>query len=101
MENTPGLPTGNSIQGRLNLVPLNANKKGIHCQHVACLWKCGQWDETLPHVINHCKSYSAAAVEGTMSSCGPGLRSRSRAILSGKIRLSEIIVFVRTCGGAN
>ncbi|GFV72775.1 uncharacterized protein TNCV_2333441 [Trichonephila clavipes] len=22
--------------------------------------KCGKWDETLPHVINHCKSYSAA-----------------------------------------
>ncbi|GFU59177.1 retrovirus-related Pol polyprotein from type-1 retrotransposable element R2 [Trichonephila clavipes] len=22
--------------------------------------KCGQWDETLPHVLNHCKSYSAA-----------------------------------------
>ncbi|GFY41228.1 retrovirus-related Pol polyprotein from type-1 retrotransposable element R2 [Trichonephila inaurata madagascariensis] len=46
-------------KARLNLVPLNANKKGPLPTLRACR-KCGQWDETLPHVINHCKSYSAA-----------------------------------------
>ncbi|GFY56669.1 retrovirus-related Pol polyprotein from type-2 retrotransposable element R2DM [Trichonephila inaurata madagascariensis] len=46
-------------KARLNLVPLNANKKGPLPTLRACR-KCGHWDETLPHVINHCKSYSAA-----------------------------------------
>ncbi|GFW64851.1 retrovirus-related Pol polyprotein from type-1 retrotransposable element R2 [Trichonephila clavipes] len=43
---------------RLNLVPLNANKRGPAPSLCACR-KCGKWDETLPHVINHCTSYSA------------------------------------------
>ncbi|GFT76709.1 retrovirus-related Pol polyprotein from type-1 retrotransposable element R2 [Trichonephila clavipes] len=46
-------------KARLNLVPLNANKKGPLPALRACR-KCGEWDETLPHVLNHCKSYSAA-----------------------------------------
>ncbi|GFV77836.1 uncharacterized protein TNCV_4674301 [Trichonephila clavipes] len=46
-------------KARLNLVPLNANKRGPQPSLRACR-KCGQWDETLPHVLNHCKSYSAA-----------------------------------------
>ncbi|GFY73421.1 retrovirus-related Pol polyprotein from type-1 retrotransposable element R2 [Trichonephila inaurata madagascariensis] len=46
-------------KARLNLVPLNANKKGP-LPTLRARRKCGQWDETLPHVINHCKSYSAA-----------------------------------------
>ncbi|GFR18774.1 uncharacterized protein TNCT_114971 [Trichonephila clavata] len=46
-------------KARLNLVPLNANKRGN--LPAACLCrKCGKFDETLPHVINHCPSYSAA-----------------------------------------
>ncbi|GFW78936.1 retrovirus-related Pol polyprotein from type-1 retrotransposable element R2 [Trichonephila clavipes] len=46
-------------KARLNLVPLNANKRGPAQSLRACR-KCGQWDETLPHVLNHCTSYSAA-----------------------------------------
>ncbi|GFW16073.1 retrovirus-related Pol polyprotein from type-1 retrotransposable element R2 [Trichonephila clavipes] len=46
-------------KARLNLIPLNACRKGPQPALRACR-KCGEWDETLPHVINHCKSYSAA-----------------------------------------
>ncbi|GFV21196.1 retrovirus-related Pol polyprotein from type-2 retrotransposable element R2DM [Trichonephila clavipes] len=46
-------------KARLNLVPLNAYRKGPQPSLRACR-KCGEWDETFLHVLNHCKSYSAA-----------------------------------------
>ncbi|GFU50716.1 retrovirus-related Pol polyprotein from type-1 retrotransposable element R2 [Trichonephila clavipes] len=45
-------------KARLNLVPLNAYRKGPQ-PSLRASRKCGEWDETLPHVLNHCKSYSA------------------------------------------
>ncbi|GFY62469.1 uncharacterized protein TNIN_308381 [Trichonephila inaurata madagascariensis] len=44
---------------RLNMVLFKANKRGILSAARACR-KYGKWDETLPHVINHCPSYSVA-----------------------------------------
>ncbi|GFQ99363.1 uncharacterized protein TNCT_733761 [Trichonephila clavata] len=46
-------------KARLNLVPLNANKVWNDSQAKLC-HRCGRWDETLPHVINHCRMHSAA-----------------------------------------
>ncbi|GFQ89968.1 retrovirus-related Pol polyprotein from type-1 retrotransposable element R2 [Trichonephila clavata] len=46
-------------KARLNLVPLNANKAWNDPQAKLCR-RCGRWDETLPHVINHCPIHSAA-----------------------------------------
>ncbi|GFQ91951.1 retrovirus-related Pol polyprotein from type-1 retrotransposable element R2 [Trichonephila clavata] len=46
-------------KARLNLVPLNANKTWKDPQEKLCR-RCGRWDETLPHVINHCPMHSAA-----------------------------------------
>ncbi|GFW62216.1 uncharacterized protein TNCV_4092771 [Trichonephila clavipes] len=46
-------------KARLGLVPLNGYKKWNDNIQKMCR-KCGQREETLPHVINHCKSYSAA-----------------------------------------
>ncbi|GFT90860.1 hypothetical protein TNCV_4488001 [Trichonephila clavipes] len=41
------------------LVPLNGYKVWNDNIKTICR-KCGQREETLPHIINHCKSYSAA-----------------------------------------
>ncbi|GFW78923.1 uncharacterized protein TNCV_3305221, partial [Trichonephila clavipes] len=46
-------------KARLNLVPLTGNKPWLPKEQRACR-RCGKWDETLPHVLNHCTSYSAA-----------------------------------------
>ncbi|GFR03041.1 retrovirus-related Pol polyprotein from type-1 retrotransposable element R2 [Trichonephila clavata] len=46
-------------KARLNLVPLNANKSWRDPQEKLCR-RCGRWEETLPHVINHCPMHSAA-----------------------------------------
>ncbi|GFQ73017.1 retrovirus-related Pol polyprotein from type-2 retrotransposable element R2DM [Trichonephila clavata] len=46
-------------KARLGLVPLNGYKHWTPRQQRLCR-KCGKWDETLPHVVNHCPSYSAA-----------------------------------------
>ncbi|GFY40356.1 uncharacterized protein TNIN_91281 [Trichonephila inaurata madagascariensis] len=60
MENTPGLPTGNSsTKARLNGSPSMLTKKGPLPTLRACR-KCGQWDRNATKMANHCKSYSAA-----------------------------------------
>ncbi|GFX60037.1 retrovirus-related Pol polyprotein from type-2 retrotransposable element R2DM [Trichonephila clavipes] len=46
-------------KARLNLDPLNDNKSWQPKELRACR-KCGKWDKTLPHVLNHCTLYSAA-----------------------------------------
>ncbi|GFR23248.1 retrovirus-related Pol polyprotein from type-1 retrotransposable element R2 [Trichonephila clavata] len=46
-------------RARLGLVPLNGYKYWAPRPQRLCR-KCGKWDETLPHVLNHCPSYSAA-----------------------------------------
>ncbi|GFT53760.1 retrovirus-related Pol polyprotein from type-1 retrotransposable element R2 [Trichonephila clavipes] len=46
-------------KARLNLTPLKGSKPWISGRQANCR-KCGKWDETLPHVLNHCKAYSAA-----------------------------------------
>ncbi|GFY56886.1 uncharacterized protein TNIN_354061 [Trichonephila inaurata madagascariensis] len=46
-------------KARLNLVPLNANKTWTPPERRLCR-RCGKWPETLPHVLNHCFSYSSA-----------------------------------------
>ncbi|GFY47893.1 retrovirus-related Pol polyprotein from type-1 retrotransposable element R2 [Trichonephila inaurata madagascariensis] len=46
-------------KARLNVTQLNGSKPWISGRQRKCR-KCGQWDENLPHVLNHCKSYSAA-----------------------------------------
>ncbi|GFT18732.1 retrovirus-related Pol polyprotein from type-1 retrotransposable element R2 [Trichonephila clavipes] len=46
-------------KARLNLTPLKGSKPWISGRQAKCR-KCGKWDETLPHVLNHCKAYSAA-----------------------------------------
>ena len=44
-------------RGRLNLLPLNAAKRGQNIDK-RCR-RCGRHDETLPHVLNHCMRHSA------------------------------------------
>ncbi|GFS56838.1 uncharacterized protein TNIN_500571 [Trichonephila inaurata madagascariensis] len=44
---------------RLNVTPLNGCKPWISGRQRKCR-KCGRWDKTLPHMLNHCPSYSAA-----------------------------------------
>lgn len=46
-------------RARLDCVPLNATKRWQHGGDKRCR-KCGYTLETLPHVVNHCQSYSAA-----------------------------------------
>ncbi|GFT76698.1 retrovirus-related Pol polyprotein from type-1 retrotransposable element R2 [Trichonephila clavipes] len=46
-------------KARLNLTALRGSKSWISGRNAKCR-KCGKWDETLPHVLNHCKAYSAA-----------------------------------------
>ncbi|GFU59181.1 retrovirus-related Pol polyprotein from type-1 retrotransposable element R2 [Trichonephila clavipes] len=46
-------------KARLNLTPLKGSKPWISGRQAKCR-KCGKWDETLSHVLNHCKAYSAA-----------------------------------------
>ncbi|GFT53715.1 retrovirus-related Pol polyprotein from type-1 retrotransposable element R2 [Trichonephila clavipes] len=36
------------------------HRRKVHQPSLRACRKCSQWDETLPHVLNHCKSYSAA-----------------------------------------
>ncbi|GFW64532.1 uncharacterized protein TNCV_3513541 [Trichonephila clavipes] len=76
---------------RLNLVPLNANKKGPVQSLRACR-RCGKWDETLPHVVNHCTSYADGTTPCKHAS-GPLWRSRARSCL--KTRLLTLTVCVR------
>ncbi|GFQ96461.1 uncharacterized protein TNCT_256171 [Trichonephila clavata] len=46
-------------KARLNLVPLNATKQWKDQQDKLCR-RCGKWEETLPHVLNHSPMHSAA-----------------------------------------
>ncbi|GFR01202.1 retrovirus-related Pol polyprotein from type-1 retrotransposable element R2 [Trichonephila clavata] len=46
-------------KARLNLTALNGSKHWLPADQKRCR-KCGKWEETLPHVINHCPAYSAA-----------------------------------------
>ncbi|GFX73661.1 uncharacterized protein TNCV_5025651 [Trichonephila clavipes] len=49
----------NNFKARLNLTPLNGSKPWIP-RDQRKYRRCGQWDETLPHVLNHCTLYSTA-----------------------------------------
>ncbi|GFU59198.1 retrovirus-related Pol polyprotein from type-2 retrotransposable element R2DM [Trichonephila clavipes] len=76
-------------------------------------WRCGKWDETLPHVLNHCTSYSAAwqlrhnailarirtavAYKGTVitenQAVGPGrLRPDLVAVVNGNLYIIDVTI---------
>ncbi|KAG8227904.1 hypothetical protein J437_LFUL019369 [Ladona fulva] len=44
-------------RARLNVLPLNGARHGNQRGDSRCR-RCGAWDETLPHVLNHCASHS-------------------------------------------
>ena len=43
-------------RGRLNLLPINGARRGQHIDK-RCR-RCGRFDETLPHVLNHCMRHA-------------------------------------------
>ncbi|GIY32130.1 retrovirus-related Pol polyprotein from type-2 retrotransposable element R2DM [Caerostris darwini] len=60
MDCTLVLRTGGFIhKARLNLVPLNGCMQWKSGNDKLCR-RCGNWAETLPHVINHCSLHSHA-----------------------------------------
>ncbi|KAG8237131.1 hypothetical protein J437_LFUL017008 [Ladona fulva] len=49
-------------RARLNLLPLNGARRGMTRGETTCR-RCGKYEETLPHVLNHCTLHSAAWTE--------------------------------------